>query len=564
MMLVGQVCRLFFPFCTKYLLDDIVPKHQSVKLLWLAGAVMAATLVEALALFASQQMLTKLSERAIANLRTKVHSHILGLPVAYFDEHLGGGLTSRIVYDVESLRDLFGSGMLSFCVAVLAAVMTSIILMYRSWYITLILATVIFCAAAAYRRIFTYIHPLLREGSDIKAALTAYCVQSMAGIRVIKGYCVEANESSLFAQHVFRLCKNGIRTGVGFGVLEISAAAVLGITSAVVMLLGGFNLLTGSWTTGDYVQYSAMMFYMIEPAFQIVNAGTQFSRAAAGLDKLSDIFVEPLEARDYARTTDLANISGEISVDNVSFEYKAGLPVLHEITFAAHPGTVSAFVGSSGSGKSTLISLLCAFRIPTAGRVLVDGIDLSTVTLRSYRKHLGLVLQEPFLFCGTIRDNVLFSRPDQSEERFLEACRIARVDEFAERLPKSYDTLVGERGIKLSGGQCQRLSIARAILADPRVLILDEATSSLDSQSEAMIHEGLSYLMKGRTTFVIAHRLSTIRRADQIFVLEGGRIVECGTHESLYAQRSRYYDLYTQQYSVETNLFLKPREENRH
>jgi subfamily B ATP-binding cassette protein MsbA len=313
-------------------------------------------------------------------------------------------------------------------------------------------------------------------------------------------------------------------------------------------------------TTGGYFQYTMLLAFMIAPVFQIVNIGTQLTEAVAGLDRTMEILSERDEFADPTRTHTLGEIHGDVAFDQVEFAYEPDKPVLHGISFESRPGTVTALVGSSGSGKSTIISLICAFHKPDTGAVLIDGIDLSTVRLDDYRAQLGVVLQESFLFDGSIRDNVLFSDPEATEEQFLAACRIARVDEFAERFPDAYDTIVGERGVKLSGGQRQRLSIARAILANPRILILDEATSSLDSESEAMIQEGLSFLMQGRTTFVIAHRLSTIRRADQILVVEGGYIVERGTHESLYALGGRYFDLYTRQHGLETNLFLAPGE----
>jgi subfamily B ATP-binding cassette protein MsbA len=326
------------------------------------------------------------------------------------------------------------------------------------------------------------------------------------------------------------------------------------------MWLGGHQVLANTWTIGDYFSYNMFLAFMIAPVFQVVNIGTQLSEAFAGLDRTSEIMAEPEENQSPLRTETMPSIQGTVRFEEVEFAYAAEKPVLHGVSFQAEPGTVTALVGSSGSGKSTIISLLCAFHGPSSGRVLVDGIDLARVDLNSFRPQLGVVLQESFLFDGTIRENILFSKPDATEEQFLFACRTSRVDEFAERYPEAYDTIVGERGVKLSGGQRQRLSIARALLAEPRILILDEATSSLDSESEAMIQAGLSQLMRGRTTFVIAHRLSTIRRADQILVVEGGRIVERGNHAELFALRGRYYDLYMRQHGLEANLFLAPGE----
>ena len=342
--------------------------------------------------------------------------------------------------------------------------------------------------------------------------------------------------------------------------LSAASMTVLGLVSSVVMWLGGHRVLGNTWTVGDYFSYNMFLAFMIAPVFQIVNIGTQLTEAFAGLDRTNEIMAELEENQSPGRTVKMPPIQGTVRFEDVEFAYDPGKPVLHGISFLAEPGMVTALVGSSGSGKSTIISLLCAFHTPTKGRVVVDDVDLSHVDLNTFRSQLGVVLQDSFLFDGTIRENILFSRPDASEEQFLFACRTARVDEFAERYPDAYDTIVGERGVKLSGGQRQRLSIARALLAEPRILILDEATSSLDSESEAMIQAGLNQLMQGRTTFVIAHRLSTIRRADQILVVEQGRIVERGNHAELFALGGRYYDLYTRQHGLEANLFLAPGE----
>ena len=342
--------------------------------------------------------------------------------------------------------------------------------------------------------------------------------------------------------------------------MSLSATTLLGMVSALIMYMGARQIVAGHMTLGTFVTYTIFLALLVAPVFQIVMIGTQITEALAGLERTREVLRERPEDEDPARSLGLDHINGEVVFENVSFAYEAGKTVLTDMSFRSAPGTVTALVGPSGSGKSTMIGLVAAFYTPSAGRVLVDGIDLAKVRLDSYRSQLGVVMQETFLFDGTIRENVAFSRPDADEEHILAACRIARVDEFAETFEKKYDTVVGERGVKLSGGQRQRVSIARAILADPRILILDEATSSLDSESEALIQEGLSYLMRGRTTFVIAHRLSTIRRADQILVIEAGHIIEHGTHEQLYAAGGRYYELYTKQHGVAANLFLAPGE----
>jgi ABC-type multidrug transport system fused ATPase/permease subunit len=379
-------------------------------------------------------------------------------------------------------------------------------------------------------------------------------------VRVVKGYHAEDSEAEVFAGGVARLLQNVISSLTAQSLMTLSSTLVLGVVGGLVMYLGAHETAAGRLNTGGYVEYTMLLAFMIAPIVQLVSIGTQLTEALAGLDRTTEILNERQEDADPARSLQLSTLDGDVKFVDVGFAYEAGKPVLHGIGFDARPGTVTALVGSSGSGKSTIISLICGFHTAQSGAVLVDGHDLAAVKLDSYRSQLGVVLQETFLFDGTIRENILFSKPNAGEEQFMKACQIARVDEFAERFPEKYDTIVGERGVKLSGGQRQRLSIARAILADPRILILDEATSSLDSESEAMIQQGLSYLMQGRTTFVIAHRLSTIRKAEQILVVEQGSIVERGTHEQLYALGGRYFDLYTRQHGLETNLFLAPGE----
>jgi subfamily B ATP-binding cassette protein MsbA len=425
---------------------------------------------------------------------------------------------------------------------------------------TLIAVGSLACFAVALNKAFATIRPIFRERGKINAEVTGRLTESLGGVRVIKGYHAEEREEAIFATGVRRLLDNVMRTLTATSVMSLSASVLLGVVGAVTMWVGAHQIASGSMTVGDYVSYILLLGFLIAPIMQIVSIGTQLTEALAGLERTQEIMRERPEDQDPKRTVALNDIRGTVEFDDVSFSYDGVREVLRNLSFRAEPGTVTALVGSSGSGKSTTIGLVSAFYVPTKGTILVDGTDLSTVRLDCYRTRLGVVLQESFLFDGTIRENVVFSRPAASEEEFLRACRIARVDEFAESFADKYDTVVGERGVKLSGGQRQRISIARAILAEPRILILDEATSSLDSESEQMIQHGLSYLMQGRTTFVIAHRLSTIRRADQILVMEQGQIMERGTHEQLYAARGRYYDLYTRQHGVEDNLFLAPGE----
>jgi subfamily B ATP-binding cassette protein MsbA len=407
------------------------------------------------------------------------------------------------------------------------------------------------------------LRPIFRERSRIYGEVTGRLSESLAGVRVVKGYRAEAREEAVFAGGVGRLLENVLRTLTSTSILGLSSSVLLGVVSAGIMYMGAREIFAGGLTLGGFFTYTVLLGFLVGPLFQMVAIGTQLTEALAGLERTREVMGEAQEDQDPRRVADLGRIRGEVVFEDVRFAYEEDQPVLHGVSFRAEPGTVTALVGPSGSGKSTTIALVAAFHSPTGGRVLVDGLDLSTVRLDSYRTQLGLVLQDTFLFDGTIRENVAFSRPDASEGDVLAACRLARVDEFAEGFPDGYDTVVGERGVKLSGGQRQRVSIARAILADPRILILDEATSSLDSESEALIQEGLSHLMVGRTTFVIAHRLSTIRRADQILVLEQGRIVERGRHAGLLAQGGRYAEMYRRQHDVETNLFLAPGEGGR-
>jgi ABC-type multidrug transport system fused ATPase/permease subunit len=480
--------------------------------------------------------------------------------VAFYDENRTGTLVARIMTDVEGVRNLIGTGVIDFFGGILTALFAFGVLIKLSVVMTLVAFAILVLFALILQKAFNTIRPIFRERAKINAEVTGRLTESLGGVRVVKGYHAEESEANVFAAGAQRLLTNVISSLTAQSLMSLASTAVLGIVGALIMFLGALQVAAHKLTPGGYVEYVLFLAFMIAPIAQLVSIGTQLTEAMAGLDRTTEIMNEGEEDSEPARTVTLPTMRGDVAFDHVEFEYEAGKPVLHGISFDSGPGTVTALVGSSGSGKSTIISLICGFHTATTGKLLVDGIDLATVRLSSYREQLGVVLQETFLFDGTIRENVRFSRPAATEEMLMEACRIARVDEFAGRFPDGYDTIVGERGVKLSGGQRQRISIARAILADPRILILDEATSSLDSESEAMIQGGLNHLMKGRTTFVIAHRLSTIRKANQILVVEQGNIVERGTHESLYALGGRYYDLYTRQHGLETNLFLAPGE----
>ncbi len=562
LMAVNRVAGLVMPFLSKQLMDVVLnPAHPRPNLLpKFIVVVFAATVVQAITSFSLTQLLSKAGQRLIAEMRSQVQRHVGLLSVSYYDENRTGTLVARIMTDVEGVRNLVGTGLVEFTGGLLTAVLAFIYLLHRSVTLTLTVFAVLAVFVFILQYGFRTIRPIFRERAKINAEVTGRLTESLGGVRVIKGYHAEEREAGVFALGVDRLLANVMKSLTMTSALAAVSTTALGLVSAIVMSLGGHLIMAHSWTFGDYLSYNLFLVYMVMPVVQIVNIGTQLTEAFAGLDRTNEIMAEPEENQSPGRTVKMPPIQGTVRFEDVEFAYDPEKPVLHGVSFLAEPGTVTALVGSSGSGKSTIISLLCAFHTPSKGRVLVDGVDLAHVDLGTYRSQLGVVLQESFLFDGTIRENILFSRPDATEEQFLFACRTARVDEFAERFPEAYDTLVGERGVKLSGGQRQRLSIARALLAQPRILILDEATSSLDSESEAMIQAGLSQLMQGRTTFVIAHRLSTIRRADQILVVEQGRIVESGNHSALFAQRGRYHDLYTRQHGLEANLFLAPGE----
>jgi ABC-type multidrug transport system fused ATPase/permease subunit len=560
LMVINRVSGFVLPASTKFLIDDVINKHHLVGLYRLVGIVLAATVVQGITSFALTQLLSKEAQRLITELREMVQKHISRLPVSFYDANKTGALVSRIMTDVEGIRNILGTGLVDFAGGLLTSGIALWWLLRISSEMTLIAVGSLAAFGTFLFKAFATIRPIFRERGKINAEVTGRLTESLGGVRVIKGYHAEEREEGVFASGVHRLLDNVMRTLTATSVMSLSASVLLGIVGAATMYVGARKSFAGTLTPGQFFSFTLTLPFLVAPIMSIVQIGTQLTEAIAGLERTQEIMHERPEDQDPHRSVFLRDVVGSIEFDNVSFSYDGTHEVLHSISFRSEPGTVTALVGSSGSGKSTTIGLISAFYVPTKGAIRVDEVDLSTVRLDSYRTRLGVVLQESFLFDGTIRENVIFSRPDASEEDFLHACRIARVDEFAESFADKYETIVGERGVKLSGGQRQRISIARAILAEPRILILDEATSSLDSESEAMIQEGLSYLMQGRTTFVIAHRLSTIRRADQIMVMEQGQIVERGTHAELYAARGRYYDLYTRQHGVEMNLFLAPGE----
>jgi ABC-type multidrug transport system fused ATPase/permease subunit len=560
LIIVNRVSGLVLPATTRYLIDDVIGKKHASLLVPLTLTVVGATIVQGLTSFSLTQLLSIEGQKLIAELRRKVQAHIGRLPVTYYDANKTGQLVSRIMSDVEGMRNLIGTGVIEFFGGLLTAALAFVMLMRISPLMTGVSLAVVLVFGGALSKAFKTIRPIFRERGKINAEVMGRLTESLGGVRVIKGYHAEDREAKVFAGGVQRLLDNVMRSLTAMSLMALSSTVLMGLVGALVMYMGTRQVYSGAITLGQLMTFTAFLAIMVAPVVGIVNIGTQITEALAGLERTREVLRERPEDEDPERTLTIGPLVGEVRFENVEFAYQPGRTVLHGISLEAKPGTVTAFVGPSGSGKSTMIGLISAFHKPGTGRILVDGVDLSQVKLDSYRTQLGVVLQETFLFDGSIRENVLFSRPDATETELLEACRIARVDEFAEALEQGYDTVVGERGVKLSGGQRQRLSIARAILADPRILILDEATSSLDSESEAMIQQGLAHLMRGRTTFVIAHRLSTIRRADQILVVEAGYIVERGTHPELYALRGRYWDMYTRQHELDENLFLAPGE----
>jgi subfamily B ATP-binding cassette protein MsbA len=560
LMIVNRVSGLVLPYSTKFLIDSVIAKHHLELLRRLVSAVLLATVIQGITSFSLTQLLSKAAQRLIAELRQKVQTHISHLPVAFYDSNKTGTLVSRIMTDVEGVRNLLGTGLVDLVGGLLTSGIALVVLFRISPAMTVLAFSFLLCFAIALNRAFSTIRPIFRQRGKINAEVTGRLAESLGGVRVIKGYHAEEREEAVFAGGVKRLLDNVMRTLTATSVMSLSASLLMGVVGAVIMYVGAHQIIAGTLTIGSFFTYTLFLGFLVAPIVQIVSIGTQLTEALAGLERTQEILQERPEDEDPKRTVTLHDIYGKVEFDHVGFSYDGSRTVLHDVSFQSEPGTVTALVGSSGSGKSTIIGLISAFYVPSGGKALVDGVDLSTVRLDSYRTRLGVVLQESFLFDGSIRENVAFSRPGASEAEIMRACGIARVDEFAESFPDRYDTIVGERGVKLSGGQRQRISIARAILAEPRILILDEATSSLDSESEEMIQHGLSYLMQGRTTFVIAHRLSTIRRADQILVVEQGQIVERGTHEELYALQGRYFDLYTKQQGLQNNLFLAPGE----
>ena len=561
LMLVSRVAGLVLPASSKFVIDEVIGKGRHDLLPLLAAAAMGATLIQAGATFALSQLLGVAAQRAITEMRKRVEQHVLRLPVSYFDSTKSGVLISRIMTDAEGIRNIVGTGLVQLFGSIVTAVLAFFVLFYLNWKLTLItmITLAVFGGVLAYT--FKRVRPLFRKRGEINAQVTGRLGESLGGIRVVKAYTTEKREDLVFAKGVHNLFRNVAKTITSVSATSAFATIIIGAVSVVMMMVGGRAILSGAMTLGDLVMYIFFTGLMAAPVMSIASIGTQITEAFAGLDRIREVMRQRTELEEDASREPIDHVRGDVEFHDVSFEYVPGVPVLRNVSFRAPARTTTALVGSSGSGKSTLISLVMAFNRATQGRVLIDGRDLATLRLADYRSHLGIVLQDNFLFDGTIAENIRYGRPDATMADVVAVARLAHIDEFVEPLEQKYDTIVGERGIKLSGGQRQRIAIARAILANPTVLILDEATSSLDSESEAKIQDGLRSLRRGRTTFVIAHRLSTIRGADQILVLEEGEIVERGTHAELLARGGRYRQLYDRQYNFETDVFVNPGED---
>jgi len=560
LIVVSRLAALVMPASSKYLIDEVITRHNPALLGPLAIAVVAASLVQAVTALLLSRLVGVAAQRAIMDVRRDLQQRVIRQPIAYFDAIRSGALIPRIMSDPDALRNLLGTGLIQLASSLLTAVFALAILLWLNWRLTAMALVLLGVFAALMIYAFGLIRPLFRQRAEIGAQITGRLAEALNGIRVVKAYRAEDQEGRVFEaglQRLFASVAREVAASAGVGAFAI---AIFGGISALLMFFGGREILAGSMTLGTFLMYVFFLGLLIAPVVRIADTSTQLSEAFAGLDRIRELRSIPTEDEQDVERVPMAAVHGDVEFQDVGFEYAPGVPVLHGVSFRARPGSTTALVGPSGAGKSTVIGLVMAFHHPSSGRILVDGHDLARVRRREYRPHLGVVLQETFLFDGTIAENIAYARPAASREEIVAAARAAHCDRFVRNLEKGYETEVGERGVKLSGGERQRVAIARAILVDPRLLILDEATSSLDSESEALVQDGLRTLRAGRTTFVIAHRLSTIRSADQILVLEAGQIVERGDHSSLMASGGRYRQLYERQFRTDGDQFLNPGE----
>ena len=561
LLLLNRAASIVIPGTTKYLIDDVIGK-QNYELLWTLTMVAAAvTIVDAISGFALAQLLGIAAQRSITDMRRRIQQHLQRLPIRYFDSAKTGSLVSRVMYDAEGIRNLVGTGLVQIVASSITAAVALGILIYLSAKLTMFISFALIAFAVILVWAFTTMRPLFRKRGEINAQIYGRLSETLSGIRVVKAYRGERREALVFTKGIHDFFRNIVKTMRMNAAVGAMSSLLIGLVSVTIMIVGGREVLAGRMTTGGLISYILYLGALVAPVAIMVSIGTQLAEAFAGLERIRETFAEFREDEGDRGRKKLEHVEGTVEFRDVSFEYTTGTPVLRDISFTAPAGTSTALVGPSGSGKSTLIALVARFYKPTSGEIYLDREPMSEIRLSDYRAQIGIVPQDAFLFSGTIYENIVFGSPNAPRDEVLRAAKIAHVDEFAEKYADRYETVVGERGVKLSGGQKQRVAIARAILADPRILILDEATSSLDSESEALIQDGLNELMKGRTTFVIAHRLSTVRSATQILVLEGGQIVERGSHAQLLSLSGRYRQLYERQYGVEMNRFINPGEE---
>ncbi len=547
LIVISRLASLVLPGASKYLIDDVIVNNDFDKLYTIIFVVAGAILIQAITSFLLTKLLSVEAQHLIAQLRVKVQQKILSLPVSFFDNSKSGELVSRIMTDVEGVRNIVGTGLVQLVGGTLTAVISLVLLIKISPMMTAYVLVPVAIFGFVAMKAFGFIRPIFRERGKINAEVTGRLTETLNGVRVVKGFNAEQQEIKSFETGVEKLFLNIKKSLTSTALITSSATFLLGLASTGIMGIGGYMIMNNELTFGDFLAFTLYLGFMIAPIVQMSNIGSQLTEGFAGLDRTEEIMNMESEHEKQERVLELKEINGDIAFENVSFAYEQDKEVIRNININAPQGTVTALVGSSGSGKSTIASLVSSFLTPHSGKITIDGKDLSTVTLNSYRKHLGVVLQDDFLFEGTIRENIIFPRPNASEEAIQAAVKAAYVNEFTDRFEKGLETVIGERGVKLSGGQRQRIAIARAVLADPKILILDEATSNLDTESEALIQASLGNLMQGRTTFVIAHRLSTIRKADQILVIENGEIKEKGNHDELIAKQGRYFELFTYQ-----------------